>query len=79
MATYFTLTERRNTCPACHAENILVGSDLIDGMDICCSRCGSFIGRWSASQEGHDHSQSTVKTDNYEHTPTAKSAAEAEP
>lgn len=51
MATYFTLTERRNVCPACYAENVLIGSDLVDGMDICCSRCGSFIGRWSTPQE----------------------------
>lgn len=51
MATYFTLTERRNICPACHAENVLIGSDLIGGMEVCCSRCGSFIGRWSDTSD----------------------------
>ncbi len=39
MATYFTLTERRNACPACHATNVLIGSDIIDGMEVRCSRC----------------------------------------
>lgn len=51
MATYFTLTERRNICPACDGVNVLVGSDLVDGMEVCCSRCGSFIGYWSEIRE----------------------------
>lgn len=53
MATYFTLTERRNACPACHAMNVLIGSDIIDGMEVRCSRCGSFIGRWSEAHGQH--------------------------
>lgn len=66
MANYFTLTERKNICPACHAENVLIGSDLIDGMDICCSRCGSFIGRWSEAHDLSFDNEPTTRRDDHE-------------
>ncbi len=62
MATYFTLTERRNICPACHAVNVLIGNALVDGMDICCSRCGSFIGRWSETRDMSFDKKSQTRT-----------------
>ena len=79
MATYFTLTERRNTCPACHAENILIGSDLIDGMDLCCSQCGSFIGRWSDAREHHFHKEPVMNPWDGRIASNIKGPSETEP
>lgn len=50
MASYFALTERAAQCPACHAQNMLIGSDLLPGTEIYCSRCHSYIGVWSETQ-----------------------------
>jgi len=45
------LSDRSITCPHCHAENEVAGSDLPANLIIRCSSCGSAIGRISETRD----------------------------
>lgn len=54
---YSELSERVTTCPTCQADNVLIGSELVSGTEICCSQCGARIGRWSDTRDRHVESE----------------------
>ena len=45
------LSDRSITCPNCHVDNEVAGSDLPANMIVTCSHCGAVIGRWSKTRD----------------------------
>lgn len=59
---YSELSDRVATCPTCQADNVLIGSELVSGTEICCSQCGARIGRWSDTRDRYVGSEPYSET-----------------